>query len=48
MTVVAEISELALPTSVVLNNRAVIIQNAKPSAACRPELRIKYSELRTM
>src|ERR1017187_364452 len=47
MTVVAEISELARPTSAVLNSRAVIIQKAKPRAAWRPELRIKYSELRT-
>jgi hypothetical protein len=31
----------------VLNNRAVIIQKAKPRAAWRPELRIRYSELRT-
>src|ERR1700692_4956021 len=47
MTVVAEINELALPTSAVLNNWAVIIQKAKPRAAWRPELRIRYSELRT-
>ena len=30
-----------------LNNRAVMIQKAKPRAAWRPELRIRYSELRT-
>ena len=44
---VAVTNELARPTSPVLKSRATITQNVKPSAACRPELSMRYRELRT-
>jgi hypothetical protein len=44
---VAVTNELARPTSAVLKSRAAITQNVKPSAACRPELSMRYRELRT-
>ena len=44
---VAVTNELARPTSPALKSRATITQNVKPSVACRPELSMRYRELRT-
>ena len=48
MSMVAEIRELARPTSSVLKKRAATIQNTKPKTACMPVLRIRERALRTM